>query len=122
MRGRRRIVVACDVRWCKQILLVMDLADSSASDQLKMLQAVHGVLPSTLCADGIAAALLTLLRDRAGGLAEMTTPQLVKKLRILIRSIAKILGGSFDGCELVEAMIRFPNLTSESSTIDLEDK
>jgi hypothetical protein len=100
----------------------MDNADMSVSDHLKMIHAVHSALPNNLSADGIAAALLTLLVNHPESLRQLNTAQLVKRLRALIRAIAKELGAAFDGCELLQSILSF-NVSSESWTaFDEENK
>jgi hypothetical protein len=84
----------------------MDNADM-ASDHLKMIHAVHGVFPNNLSADGMAAALLTLLVKRPEVLSQLSTAQLVKQLRALIRVVAKELGAAFDGCLLLRSILSF---------------
>ena len=91
----------------RQVLLTMETADSSPSDQLKMIGAVHGVLPSRLSADGIAASLLTLLINRQESSCHQESNQLIKKLRALIRAIASELNSSFDGCLLLQSLLSF---------------
>lgn len=92
----------------------------SVSDHLKMFHAVHNALPNKLSADGIAASLLTLLVNRPESLTQMTTTQLVKRLRALIRAIANELGGAFDGCMLLQALLSF-NVGSASWTVSDEE-
>ena len=94
----------------RDILLSMDSADAIIADHLKMMQAVHNVLPHKLSADGIAAALLTLLIRRPKQLGQLATGQLVKRLRALMRVVAKQLGSAFDGCQLLRSLASFkPN-------------
>lgn len=94
----------------RDILLSMDPADSIVADHLKMIQAVHNVLPHKLSADGIAAALLTLLTRRPKQLGHLVTGQLVQRLRALMRAVAKQLGSAFDGCQLLRSLASFkPN-------------
>lgn len=91
----------------RQILLTMDLdlANETGSDQLKMIHAVYNVLPTSLSAEGIASAFLTLLFHHPELLDTMNLPQLVKGLRLLMRKIAKELGVAFDAYQVLSSMI-----------------
>ena len=83
----------------------MDSHDSTLSDHMSMIYAVHDVLPGHLCANGIAAALLNLLTEPPIPLRDLSQSQLVQRIRKLIQAIAKKFGSSFDPYLVLNAML-----------------
>jgi hypothetical protein len=106
----------------REVLLTMETADAITSDHLKMIGAVHGALPSSLSAEGIAASLLTLLVNQQSPSGQAHGGQLVNKLRGLIRAIAKELGSSFDGCQLLQSILSFDVSSKSWNAHDEENK
>eukprot|EP00980_Cylindrotheca_fusiformis_P019890 scaffold7000_cov132-Cylindrotheca_fusiformis.AAC.3 len=103
----------------RQVLLAMDSGSGAGSDQLKMIHAVHNALPQKLSADGMAAALLSLAFRPKDNLNMTSSSQVVKQVRALIRAIARELGNSFDGYQLLSSLISrkapFESLTTEDA-------
>jgi len=91
----------------REILLSMDSHDSAFSDHLSMINAVHDVLPSHLCANGIASSLLDLLTDPPILLSDFSKSQLVRRIKKLIQAIAEKFGSSFDAYEVLDAMVSY---------------
>jgi hypothetical protein len=89
----------------RELALSVDSPHASSSDHLKMINAVYNELPNNLAAKGIAAALLSLLANKPSSLDGIDTPRLVKRLLSMIRSISKQLGGAFDSCQLLDALL-----------------
>jgi hypothetical protein len=104
------------------LALSIDSPDSSSSDHLKMINAVYNELPKKLAAKGIAAALLSLLATKPASLAELGTPRLVKRLLSMIRSISKELGGAFDSCQLLDALLENKVRSDSWTATDEENK
>jgi hypothetical protein len=78
----------------------MDSADSTKSDNLKMIAAVNETLPKEVSAHGIAEALLALLSDSQEGSEVEISSKLqsnTQKLQATVRLLARHLGRSFDG-------------------------
>ena len=116
------------------ILLQSDDAIGSAADSLKMVGAIHRVLPPHISYDSIAEGLLTLLANPPVAQSRgATTPgttvksrsdrsRLIKKLRSLVRSLSSELGSTFDGCSLINALLSLDVSTASWSARDEEDK
>lgn len=106
----------------RQVLVTMGSANDAGLDQLKMIHAVHNVLPKKLSADGMAAALLSLTFRRWDHQNSMSSAQLVKQVRALIRSLAKELGVSFDGFQLLSSVISRETPLQSLTAEDAENK
>ena len=91
----------------QEILTSMDSHDSSFSNHMSMIHAVHDVLPDQLCASGIASSILDLLINPPISLVDLSKPKLVRRIRNLIQTIAKRFGSSFDAYEVLNAMISY---------------
>lgn len=91
----------------REILVTMDSHDSTYSDHLYMIHAVHDVLPGQLCANGIASSILDMLIKPPLSLEDLSKPQLVRRIQNLIQSIAKKFGSSFDACAVLNAILSF---------------
>jgi integrator complex subunit 1 len=91
----------------REILVTMDSHDSTFSDHLSMIHAVHDVLPGQLCANGIASSILDMLIKPPLSLDDLSKPQLVRRIQNLIQSIAKKFGSSFDACAVLNAILSF---------------
>jgi len=89
----------------REILVTMDTHDSTLSDHLSMIHAVHDVLPGQLCANGIASSILDMLIKPPVSLADLSKPQLVRRIQKLIQSIAKKFGSSFDAYAVLNAIL-----------------
>jgi integrator complex subunit 1 len=100
----------------------MDSTSDAGSDQLKMIRAVHNVLPKKLSADGMAAALLSLLFRRSDHPNMMTSSHSVKQVRALMRAIAKELGASFDAFQLLSSIISRKIPLESWTAEDVENK
>lgn len=103
------------------------LVDTDA-EQLKMVGAIHRVIPPRLSYTAIAGALQMLLVstvDRKGTVPRTSQGdrnKLIKQLRSIIRALATHLGPSFSGCLLVEALQSCDICSDSLSARDEEDK
>jgi integrator complex subunit 1 len=97
----------------RELLVSMDSPESSFMDHLAMLQAVHGVLPDAIGAEGIAASLLDLLLNPPGGVKHWPKTQAVRRIRSLIRTIANKFGSSFDAYHVIREILACRVLDSE---------
>lgn len=95
------------------------------TEPMKMMNAVYGAFPSDLACEGLAIAFLTLLSEPAetsqGTLRELRQHH-VKKIRLLLRSVASALGSKFDGCGLIESLLSFDVKSQSWSLEDEKDK
>eukprot|EP00536_Pseudo-nitzschia_multiseries_P000729 jgi/Psemu1/282533/fgenesh1_pg.9_\ len=91
----------------REVLETMDSHDSTFSDHLSMIHAVHDLLPGQLAANGIASALLNMLIKTPDSLKDLSKPQLIRRIQKLIRAIAGKFGSAFDGCAVLSAMLSF---------------
>lgn len=91
----------------REILLSMDSHDSTFSDHLSMIHAVHDVLPGQLSASGIASSILDLLTNPPISFGDLSKSQLVRRIRKLIQAIANKFGSSFDAYKVLDAMLSY---------------
>ena len=99
--------------------------DAPNSDHLKMINAVYSVLPDNLAADGIAAALLSLLEkksDNSLNVEVSNKSSLVRRLLLIMRSLSKELGATFDCRRLLSALRSNKARPSTWTVTDEEDK
>lgn len=89
----------------REILTTMESHDSTFSDLLSMIHAVHDVLPGQLCANGIASSILDMLMKPPFSLNDLSKQQLVRRIQKLIQAIAKKFGSSFDSYAILNAMM-----------------
>jgi len=110
------------------VLNSAETTGASSSDQLKMIAAIHSVIPHAISYEAMAASLLMMLVNppKTGTSSENTNPTerhlLVKRLRGMIRALASQLQPSFDGCSLMESLLAFDVSSDSWSTRDEEDK
>lgn len=90
-----------------EILVGLDNMGGSASDYLKMIHAVLGVLDPVMAADGMAAAIMALLIRRPESMNPLAPEQYVRQLCRLIRLVAQELGSDFNGCRLLESILYY---------------
>ena len=101
---------------------------TASSDHLKMVAAVHRVVPSTLSYDGIASVLLSILVNPDGRVADITNQTSlnryvkIKKLRQTVRVLAAVLGSLFDCTKLLQSLISFKLNSTTWSCDEEEDK
>ena len=91
----------------REILVTMDAHDSSLSDHLSMIHAVHEVLPGELCANGIATSILDMLTKPPEALEDISKARLVRRIQKLIQCIAKKFGALFDSHAVLKAMLSY---------------
>jgi hypothetical protein len=85
---------------------------AATSDQLKMIAAIHRVIPPALSYDAIASVLLMLLIKDGSVTNEAFSNSIdryakIQKLRGLIRVLATALGSTFDGSMLLQSLLSF---------------
>ncbi len=101
---------------------------TATSDHLKMIAAIHRVVPPTLSYDAIASVLLMLLVNPYGRGANETAPDSmdrfvnIQKLRKIICVLATVLGAAFDGTVMVQSLLSFKVNPASWSRDDEEDK
>jgi integrator complex subunit 1 len=101
----------------------LELSNPAGAIHLKMIGAIHGVVPPQVSYDAIASTLLTMLvfpPEQNG--TKYPRGQLVKKLRRIIRSMATEFASSFDGGQLVDAFFSLDVRNGPWSATDEEDK
>ncbi len=91
----------------REILVTMDTHDSSLSDHLSMIHAVHDVLPGELCANGIATSILDMLTKPPNALEDISKSQFVRRIQKLVQFIARKFGSSFDSHAVLKAMLSY---------------
>lgn len=104
-----------------------DPSDNAVSDKMKMVVAVHKVLPSHISYDALAATLLSMLVQNVENgdpvrHAAVDRHTRVRKLMAFIRLLAVELGSEFDGCGLMDALLSFDVSGGRWTTRDEEDK
>jgi integrator complex subunit 1 len=108
----------------RELLVTLDSPESTVTDHLAMLQAVHGVLPDSICAEGIASSLMDLFMNPPDDLRHITRERRLQMIRGLLRTIAIKLGSSFDAYEVLRHIVAYR--ASESGVAwtirDEEDK
>jgi hypothetical protein len=91
-----------------------------------MIAGIHRALPAKISYEAISASLLKLLvspeNSETGTVVQAHRNRLVKKLRCIIRSLAALLGSSFDGQSLVDALLAHDIDRDSWSHRDDEDK
>jgi hypothetical protein len=103
----------------------MELTNAS---ELRMVAAIHREINPMFSYDSMAAVLLTLLVDpsatQVNGVKTSRRERdlQVKRLRSIVRSIASELGATFDGCQLVAALLSFDVNEKSWSIQDEKDK
>lgn len=105
------------------VLTSQDSMDSS--DQLKMIAAVHRVVPAQISYDAVAQTLLTILvqsKDPAGQKNRDDRKRRMKRLRCVLRLLASELSPNFDACALMNAFFSFNVSVEHWSREDEEDK
>jgi integrator complex subunit 1 len=92
----------------------LERPDSSSTDKLKMIIAIHGSVTPVISHGAIAAAILQMLAleaspDNSSILPSIKTalPECVKRLCGFIRALATGIAVSFDGCALLRALLSF---------------
>merc|ERR1712157_630133 len=90
----------------------------------QMVSTVHGALSNNLSNDGLAAAILELLKKPANSSppTRQERNQLVRKIRLLLRRLFGILGSQFNGCGLVQSFLTFDKDKKSRTLLDEEDK
>ena len=117
----------------RDLLDQTDVATGSASNNLKMIGAIHREIPPQISYDSIVEGLLAMLTHPPstyngvddGESSETrckSRAQLVKKLRGIIRSLSDELGSAFDGTLLVGALQSSDVTNGAWSARDEEDK
>ena len=102
-------------------------AIAATSDHVKMIAAIHRVVPPALSYDAIASALLMLLVNDASVTSDPSSISnyrhvKIQKLRGLIRVLAAVLGPLFDGSLLLQSLLSFKVNSITWSRDDEEDK
>jgi hypothetical protein len=101
---------------------------TAASDHLKMIAAVHRVVPSALSYDALASVLLMLLVNPDGrgagetALSSMGRCVKMQKIRRTLRVLAAVLGSLFDCTKLLQSLLSFKINSTTWSRDDEEDK
>lgn len=103
-------------------------AVTATSDHLKMIAAIHRVVPPTLSYDAIASVLLMLLvnpyeRNVNGAVPDkMDRFVNIQKIRKIVRVLAAVLGAAFDGTIMIQSLLSFKVNPTSWSRDDEEDK
>jgi len=98
----------------------------SSSDELKMVVAIHRVMPPQISYDALAAMLLSLLiqqkEDENGEISARQRGQWLNKVRAVIRALAVEIAPDFDGCALMRSFLSFDVSGASCASRDEEDK
>ena len=107
-----------------------EATDASSSDQLKMVVAVHRVMPPLISYEAMAATFLTMLVHGKENRVESKTGSnkrdernvRIKKLFFILRSLSTEMSVDFDACAFMEALLSLDVSDSTWTTHDEEDK
>jgi integrator complex subunit 1 len=127
---RMPFVSVANQMYSKLLRELIDQANVSVgpnTDQVKMIGAIHRVVPPQVSYEALAEALLMLLvkqktiKCETKGVAQADRHRLIRSLRSTLRALALHLG-SFDGVLLVESLLSFDVSSQSWSVNDEEDK
>jgi integrator complex subunit 1 len=127
---RMPFISVANQMYSKLLRELIDQANVSVgpnTDQVKMIGAIHRVVPPQVSYEALAEALLMLLvkqktiKSETKGAAQSDRHRLVRSLRSTLRALALHLG-SFDGVLLVESLLSFDVSSQSWSVNDEEDK
>lgn len=104
---------------------LLDVSQSPSDDSLSMVAAIHKTLPSPISYEAMAASLLMILvhgddTEQPVDAKNTDKMRLIRRLRRLVRSLAAKLGASFDGNQLLEALLELD--VSEDSKWSIKDE
>ena len=109
----------------KQLVALSTFA--SGTDHLKMIVAIHRVVPRALSYDAMASVLLVLLANDEVVTSEISSDSIdryvrIQKLRRLIRVLSAVLGSLFDGSMLLQSLHSYKVNSVTWSCNNEEDK
>lgn len=106
---------------------LVDAAQGPSDDSLSMVAAIHKSLPAHISYEAMAASLLEILANGDG--SEITSEnrrqervKLVRRLRKLVRALSSKISASFDGFQLLDALLSLGVSEEKWSLEDEEDK